>query len=329
MTFAYHLLRPTYKHKEMQESSLHLIYAPPGFGKTTGLMEVFEKTSLSLVFLSPLRAIAEEVLERALARGHCVQWGGKSAPDKKTFIASTFESFSSREFNADHFLFVIDEFHLIYYWGDDFRPRLFETYYCLAAMGATLLALSATIMPSLFERVKQDALIAFDQFYYYDLGGGTLLYKPKYELNMKLFSRAEQLKLLSLYLKFSGKRALVFCSRRQDVLKVRARLREEGLLCAHCLGGGVQDFLADTRRQEPQVIVATSVLSHGVNLGAIRLVCFLDPVENNDFYLQMLARGGRDGGGFIVVQRQTVSIAGFLLQLILWPFIKLLCHATL
>ncbi len=68
-----------------------------------------------------------------------------------------------------------------------------------------------------------------------------------------------------------------------------------------CVGGESRDFVLQLN-QEVQLdfIVATTVVSHGVNLPNIGKVYFTYNVENLDFYLQMLGRGGRSGESFEV-----------------------------
>lgn len=314
----------------MTKSSFHLIYAPPGHGKTTGLLTLFRELEVGLVFLSPLRAIAEEVFKRAQAQGLEVQWRALNAPKQKTFVVSTFESFKPELFDPKRFIFVIDEVHLIYYWGEDFRPRLFESFYDLAELGGVVMGLTASLAPTLYPRFKADIMMGFDEFHLYDLGGGELLFRPKFSWGLTLLSVAEQLMMIALTLKFYRGRALIFCRTRAEVAWVSEFLERRHLRVASCLGGEVEQFLAQCHTQgEPQVIVATTVLSHGVNLGAIRLVCFLSQVDKSDFYLQMCARGGRDGGGFVVVHRQHRRLTSLGPELLILPFIKLLSWATL
>ena len=47
--------------------------------------------------------------------------------------------------------------------------------------------------------------------------------------------------------------------------------------------------------EELDFIIATSVVSHGVNLPSIGRVIFLYRVQNTAHYIQMLGRGGRRG----------------------------------
>ncbi|MFT6603005.1 MAG: superfamily II DNA helicase RecQ, partial [Bacteriovoracaceae bacterium] len=45
-------------------------------------------------------------------------------------------------------LIVLDEVHLWNFWGDDFRPRLWECFYYLAGNGFDILGLTATLRES-------------------------------------------------------------------------------------------------------------------------------------------------------------------------------------
>lgn len=310
----------------MKRNFFSLIYAPPGYGKTTGLLALFETLELSLVFISPLRAIAEEVYKRAQDQGFKVQWKGNGAPpaDDKTFVVTTFESLNLGQFPPEKFLFVIDEFHLIYYWGRDFRPKLFETYYDLAAMGASVVGLTATLGDEIRSQVFSDAMGAFDESHFLDLGGGTLLFRPKFQFNFSLINSAAQLHLIAIALSLKCLPTVVFCSQRRNVSNVVAFFRRRGFSAIGCVGGEVEKFRADLEAKgQPQIIVATSVLGHGVNLKGIRLVCFLDKVDKPDFYLQMMARGGRDGKGFAVFGRQKGSLFSKALEILLYPLIRL------
>jgi superfamily II DNA or RNA helicase len=50
----------------------------------------------------------------------------------------------------------------------------------------------------------------------------------------------------------------------------------------------------------PDFIISTTVLSHGVNLPKIEKLFFTYKVENPDLWIQMVARGGRKGEEFQV-----------------------------
>ena len=48
------------------------------------------------------------------------------------------------------------------------------------------------------------------------------------------------------------------------------------------------------------LIVATTAISHGVNLPEIHRIYFAYPFKNRDFWIQMVGRGGRKGECFQV-----------------------------
>ncbi len=259
---------------------------------------------------------------RATKEGFLTCWGAREAPAKNLpphFICSTLESFSPEAFSAEDYLIVIDEFHLLFYW-DHFRPHLLETLYALAAMNAKVLALSATMKEELFIRVRADMCTGFDRFVLYDLGGNTLLFNPSKKISFHFATPFEQLIASALYLKIKRQKAIIFCPRRPDVEKVLSILERFGIKALGCVGGEAKSFQKAWNLGDYQVVVATTVLSHGVNLVAIRVALFLYQVSCEDFYLQMLARAGRDGKGFIVMHRQHRDLR----ELALLPLIKLI-----
>ena len=76
-------------------------------------------------------------------------------------------------------------------------------------------------------------------------------------------------------------------------------LRGLGFNVLGCKGGEVSLFLEKLYEfKDLQCICTTSALSHGVNLGIVRGVFFTYPVENRDFWFQMVGRGGRRGEKF-------------------------------
>jgi superfamily II DNA or RNA helicase len=94
---------------------------------------------------------------------------------------------------------------------------------------------------------------------------------------------------------------LIFCRYRQEVMKTTLDLRTRGRVVWSCIGGESAAFSERVRNEAPpEFIVSTTVLSHGVNLPKIVRIIFLDPVNSLDFWIQMVARGGRRGEKFDV-----------------------------
>jgi superfamily II DNA/RNA helicase len=93
--------------------------------------------------------------------------------------------------------------------------------------------------------------------------------------------------------------SLIFCKYRSEVDKRTKLLKAQGYIVLSCIGGEASKFVEELKLH-PHIdfIVATSVVSHGVNLPNISRIYFTYKVDNIDFYLQMIGRGGRDGSRF-------------------------------
>src|SRR5690606_22468385 len=89
---------------------------------------------------------------------------------------------------------------------------------------------------------------------------------------------------------------LIFCQYRTEVFQWEKELNENGFSCIPCVGGESK-YMAKRLQENPRpdFIVATTVLSHGVNLPEIKKIYFTYKVSNIDFWVQMVARGGRKG----------------------------------
>jgi type I site-specific restriction endonuclease len=85
-------------------------------------------------------------------------------------------------------------------------------------------------------------------------------------------------------------------------LQLEKKLSELSFSYVSCIGGEAK-FMANKLKlmPAPDFIISTTVLSHGVNLPQIAKVYFLYKVNNLDFWLQMVARGGRRGERFEVI----------------------------
>jgi len=85
------------------------------------------------------------------------------------------------------------------------------------------------------------------------------------------------------------------------VMKWEKILKAQGQSVWTCVGGEDSLFSLKVQSEKPpKFIVATTVLSHGVNLPNISRIFFLYSVKNLDFWIQMVARGGRRGEKFEV-----------------------------
>jgi len=138
----------------MESEASALFLAPTGWGKTTMLLELAKNTNKSIVYLSPLRALANEFFLRCLQNGHRA-----FAPNSRKELSKALQNgleFKLWVLTAELLyekaieellegkILVFDEFHLFYYWGQDFRPALLEIYQIACQTSQASLLLTAT-----------------------------------------------------------------------------------------------------------------------------------------------------------------------------------------
>lgn len=284
-------------------TSLFLI-APAGWGKTSLILKLYEQNTWNILYISPLKSLEQEVENRfseiETKKNFCQVLTAEKVPK---FL----DKLKHKE--IQNLLVVIDEVHLWNFWGDTFRERLWECFFSVGEKGIPILGITATLK-EVYYKSWQD-LFAFGgyEFDLLDLGNGKLFFEPNKEIsyyglkNDQFFRR-----VLSEVDK--GERCLIFCHFKNEVIGLCRKLTLAGINAKYCVGGKSIEFLEECKREgEPQVIVSTTVLSHGVNLGKIKKVFISYEVSDWDLYLQMKARGGRDGKGFEVfcVQKESSS----------------------
>jgi ATP-dependent DNA helicase RecQ len=264
----------------MFKQDLFILTSPPASGKTYWIhsfaKEVFPK---KILVISPLRALADECREK---------WGDEIS-------VMTPEEWLGKRFYSE--IVIIDEFHLFFYWGDTFRPIMWEVFFELTSKAQFVCLLTATLSSDIENAVKNFSC-HFDSLNWIDCGNLQLKYSPTHYI--KAPSRAWIQNQIELEPKGNDVR-LIFCEYRNEVLAMEKYLVSLGFSCVSCIGGEaryMKDKLAKLPR--PDFIVATTVLSHGVNLPEIQKIFFLYPVKNRDFWIQMVARGGRRGGAYTV-----------------------------
>lgn len=262
----------------MQE--LLLITSPPASGKTYWIEQFFhELPSQKLLVISPLRALADECKDK---------WG-------ETIEVMTPEEWLNKK--SFHETVVFDEFHLFFYWGDSFRPKMWEAFFELSSYAKLTVLLTATLN----EKMKEEIILfssQFDSILWSDHGNQILKYRPSHYI--KAPSRQWIMKQIEEEESQTGVK-LIFCKYRTEVFKVQEHLVGLGYSCLACVGGEAKYFKDKLKlNPSPDFIIATTVLSHGVNLPQITKIFFLYEVNNIDFWIQMLARGGRRGEPFEV-----------------------------
>lgn len=261
-----------------------LLTAPPASGKTFLITQLIEDYPYKAIVISPLRALADECQAR---------WGDKC-------VVMTPEQWLKDQ--PMYSLVIVDEFHLWFHWGDTFRPNLWECFYALAANAEVVLGLTATLTESMRTEI---ALFEshFDQILWLDHGNQQLKYRPARYLKIPSDQWLKQ--YIPLLFQANGTE-LIFCRYREEVKQWETFLKNAGFQVWSCVGGEAAMFSQKLKSHAPpEFIVATTVLSHGVNLPSISRIYFTHQVDNSDFWIQMVARGGRRGERFEVFSPET------------------------
>ena len=305
-------------------NSFTLLMAPPAWGKTRLLLQHIETGNHLWIFLSPLRALADEfygncrnISSRYLIRRRAdwkeVSRGKQSLP---LLIVTTPECLVSAKIEELAFgrrvCIIVDEFHLFYLWGHSFRPAMWESLLALACRGFSFIALSATINEGIREEWRRDFSLAFDILVEIDVGNGRFKHIPDniYYFSpwgRKMLDRRFLLLLFARKGSRSGHTLLYFCRYRRQVDGWVAFCRRRGIRAVGCKGGEVERFIEEmsVSAPSPEVIFTTTALSHGVNLPRIDRVFLSYVVESRDFWLQMATRAGRRGEAFRVYTLNT------------------------
>ncbi len=284
-----------------------LFVAPPAWGKTRMLIDLHHKKQFKIIFISPLKALAIDffcalnkeqnvvMIDSYKGRFQAVDQIESARYGLLIATAEMFDDAIIERLANGNYLAVFDEFHLFYYWGQTFREHLFELLMGVTNCSIPILALSATISDEIFQRWKQDFLVGCDELFVIDIGNQSLKYPP---VKINYYILREQLIRRFLWsLTQRRKNTIIFfCAYRFQVDYWVKRCERLGLIALGCKGGEV-DFFSDQLRQvgTPDVIFATSALSHGVNLPAISEIYIDYSVGNKDFWIQMVGRGGRRG----------------------------------
>lgn len=263
----------------MKHQDLILVTSPPASGKTYWIETFARAYPGKILVISPLRALADECRDK---------W-------KNTIEIMTPEEWLGKRTSCE--VVIFDEFHLFFYWGDSFRHRMWEAFYDLSTSASLTILLTAT----LFQEMKDEITLFsthFDSLFWIDHGNQILKYRPlRY---IKAPSRKWVLKQIENEEENSSVK-LIFCKYRNEVFEMERQLTKQGFSCLTCVGGESKFFKDKLKhRPQPDFIISTTVLSHGVNLPRIKKIFFLYQVNNIDFWIQMVARGGRRGESYEV-----------------------------
>lgn len=193
---------------------------------------------------------------------------------------------------------IFDEFHLFFYWGDTFRPLMWEVFFEISTFASQAYLLTATLSMEMKDEIIHFQS-QFDRILWLDHGNQILKFKPASYL------KAPDKKWLQNIIETEPKGKsvkLIFCQYREEVLAYEKKLSDLGFECLSCIGGESRYMAGRLKlNNHPDFIISTTVLSHGVNLPDIRKIYFLYPVNNIDFWIQMVARGGRRGEAYEVL----------------------------
>lgn len=259
--------------------SLLIFTAPPAAGKTHLIENLMVNLNQIPLVIAPLRALANECL---------LKWGARC-------VVMTPEEWLHK--TAAHRVVIFDEFHLFFYWGDSFRPQMWEAFYQIVERAELVIFLTATLTPAMIEEMKFYSA-HFDSIHWVDHGNQKLKNLPHryykvpsvYWMENNIYADAKK----------TGVK-LIFCPYRSQVHEWENKLKAKGYRVWSCVGGEAALFSLKVQSERPpEFIVATTVLSHGVNLPHISTIYFLYEINNLDFWVQMVARGGRRGEKFEV-----------------------------
>lgn len=300
--------------------------APTGAGKTSLILEFFTSNHYHIFYLSPLRALADELEERVtndLSKG--VSRRGYKQDDfsdfierinvgKKTFFISTVEMIpdgflEEMQQHQQKIVVVVDEIHLFFHWGEEFRPILLERLYEIKNYQYKQISLTATFSKEQYDRLVLDHHFSNEAVLILDVGN----YGLKKDPNAVHFFSPSQKQILEkkFWITVKNKKPqqtiLVFLQFRREVDMFVERLQRLGFSAIGCVSGEVEHFRQELRSimsegHQPDVIVATTCLSHGVNLPKLSHIFLFYPIAHRDFWIQMVGRGGRRGEDFKVFE---------------------------
>lgn len=296
-----------------------LLTAPVAAGKTKLIVEFYQEHQYKMIFVSPLRALANEVYSKLHSTEKNIFLAGGETPleeamvnflqARKAFFIATMELLSEDFLEAcaaqnEKIIFILDEFHLFYHWGGSFRPILHDRFLAILDTQSPVIGITATMSSELLEKLTADLIYHNEIWFRLDYGNHQLHRAPKKihcfkQMKPAIFNRAMW---RELRMKEDKDVYLIFCSYRSEVDELVARSRRMGLISLGCVGGEVENFLQELKNHNEKIdcIFSTTTLSHGVNLPEIKKVFINYEVKDYDFWLQMVGRGGRRGGEYEV-----------------------------
>ncbi len=263
--------------------TFQLLIAPPAWGKTHLFQAWVRQNASCFLLICPLRALASElklscpqawvVLPEELQN---IDWEGlsKQRPD---------------------LVVVWDEVHLVSEWGLSFRHAFMEAWYGFCCSGLAGVGMTATLTPEIQHFLMETLQENHQHLLIGDAGNFCFKHRPTRWL------WAPQAWMEELIQHPWPGRTLIFCRHRHEVDRWCLLLTQQGLSAWGCKGGETRVFSERLSREAlPDVIVATSCLSHGVNLPQLQRVVLLDKTAPAWMTHQMRTRAGRRGESYEV-----------------------------
>jgi superfamily II DNA helicase RecQ len=135
----------------MIQKKLLILTSPPASGKTYWIKSFQDTWEERLLVISPLRALANECSDK----------------NGSTTDFMTPEEWMDKKTNRK--VVIIDEFHLFFYWGDTFRPVMWEAFFEISQSAELMILLTATLSSEMKEEMAKFAH-HFDEMMWIDHG---------------------------------------------------------------------------------------------------------------------------------------------------------------
>lgn len=309
-----------------QPHSFTLLLAPPAWGKTRLIFSIFAEQRRPIFFVAPLKAVAWQFYQSAReenfpayfpqSRGEVQQLWPKFRQETAAFWVITLERLA--EFMLEGYcsstpslfpaasllpLIVLDEFHLYYQWGDDFRPIMWEKAMLCGNSGLPILGLSGTMAQTYLARWQEDFKEVCHPLTVLNLGNFALKFWPQ---KITIFPRASRAAfkrrwLAEVLAAQSRQRPftfLYFCPYREEVDNWLDFCQRWHIKALGCVGGKVDQFMEHLALARPECIFSTIALGHGVNLPPLDQIYLGLSLPTAASWWQMVGRGGRRGENY-------------------------------
>ncbi|HSX13572.1 MAG TPA: RecQ family ATP-dependent DNA helicase [Chlamydiales bacterium] len=274
---------------------------PTGYGKSI----CFQIPALILegttIVISPLISLIEsqvlELIEKGISATRATS-AVQIEENKHKIIYVTPEAFTRNDMRkaltkTNISLFVIDEAHCIYQWGNTFRKSYRElgtinrTFPKVPILALTASATTSTIQDICETLVVKDPKIVLGPFFRNNL---SIRLESRYDLNKQL---------MDLLSRHRGETGIIYCEQRSEVDEMHELLSASGVRCkkyhAGMPGNERTDVLNLFLNGKIEIVIATVAFGMGINKTNVRFVCHTKIPGSIEQYYQEIGRAGRDG----------------------------------